>query len=216
MLRDRLAATVILAAFALGCATEQAPLEPAQVPEPVFNFTNGPGAAGPFVVRMADKFLWVAFDPARDLVSVNGLGSIDPASSVLCTGTGSLDVWSIQEVVLELGGDNPTVRAMLLGRENTQHIYRDIVAFHSAPDICAAVQLPRLAQGRGNFRVTTNELLFAGPGAESFGFTAEGILDDLVNGGQVQYNEEQRAVWLPSGAFKGFVVENIQLNPIGH
>jgi len=216
MLRDRLAATVILTAFAMGCAAERAPLEPDQALEPAFNFTNGPAAAGPFVMRRGDQFVWVAFDPARGLLSLNGLGVVDPATSVFCTGTGSLDVWSLQEVALALGGDDPTVRGLLLGRETTQHVYGDIHAFLSEPDMCAAVQLSRLAQGRGYFRVTDNDLFGAGPGGNSFGWTAEGILDDLVNGGQVQYNEEQRAVWLPDGTFKGFVVENILLNPIGN
>lgn len=216
MLRVRVTATAIFAAFALGCAAEEAALEPDQALGSVFDFTNRPAAAGPFVMRRADQFVWVGIDPARGLLSINGLGTIDPASSVFCTGTGSLDVWSLQEVVLELGGDAPTVRGLLLGRENTQHVYGDVLAFLSEPDMCAAVQLPRLAQGRGNFRVTDNDLFGGGPGGNSFGWAAEGILDDLVNGGQVHYTEEQRAVWLPDGTFKGFVMENILLNPIGN
>lgn len=214
MLRDRLAA-VILTAFAMGCAAEQAPLEPDPALEPAFNLTNGPATAGPFVIRSAGQFAWVATDPARDLVSINGLGAVDPASSVFCTGTGSSDVWSIQEVIVTLGSGSPTDRALLLGRNNTQHVYSGILAFYSEPDFCAAIQRPRLAQGRGNLSSFDNGLWGADPGSHSFGWAAEGVLEDLVNGGQVHYSEEQRAVFLPDGTFKGWLVENILLHHIG-
>lgn len=80
---------------------------------------------------------------------------------------------------------------------------------------CAALQLPRLAQGTGNFRYTNNDFAGGGKGGNAFGWRAEGTLDDLVNGGRARYTEEQTALFLPDGTFKEFLVENIFLRHIG-
>lgn len=99
----------------------------------------------------------------------------------------------------------------------TQHVYDldEGGGWFEQASLCDALQLPRLAQGTGSFRYTDNDLPVSGNGADAFGWRAEGTLEDVVNGGRVRYNEEQTALFLPNGDFKGFLVENIFLTPIG-
>jgi hypothetical protein len=198
------------------CGKQETLTSPAEQPPVALDLSNAPATSGPFIVRFeSEGFLGEIFfgvDPVRELVSVNGLGTIDPAESALCGGGAPLDILSFQEIATPSGA---VVRAVQ-GRDITQHIY-DLneggnwfdVFFQQGP--CAALTLPRLAQGRGNFRLHDNDVQVSGERANAFGWRAEGALQDLANGGKVHYTETQTAVQLRNGNFR-FLVESILLN----
>lgn len=103
------------------------------------------------------------------------------------------------------------------GQNVTEHVH-DAGAgggWFNQASLCDALKLPRLAQGTGVLHYTDNNFFVTGKAPDSFGWRAQGTLDDLVNGGQVSYREEARLIFdQTSGSFKLFV-DNIRLNSIG-
>ncbi len=74
-----------LAAFALACGGDGGHATAPVVPNPSFEFTNGPSSAGAVLRAVLDgvPILWFSTDPNRNLMSIQG-----PASNtVLCGGT---------------------------------------------------------------------------------------------------------------------------------
>lgn len=199
----------------VACMQQDTVTTPAEQPRLAPDFAQRPANSGPFIVRYeSEGFLGDIFfgvDPVRELVSVNGLGALDPSQSTLCGGSATLDILNFQEISTPSGA---VVRAVQ-GKDVTQHIY-DLneggnwfdVFFGQSP--CAALSLPRLAQGTGNFRLHDNDVEITGERANAFGWRAQGTLEDLVNGGRVHYTETQTAVQLRNGTFR-FLVEKILL-----
>ncbi len=181
--------------------------------QPLFNFGNGPAHPGYSVVSRGDfPNIFVGFDAASDLVSVNGLGTLDPSQSVVCSGAEGFDI-----VDYQLVWANGYLRTVWVFENPTQHIYAGVDNFRSQPTFCDAVSLPRLAQGIGDeFRLTGNCFAdICDQTAATGGVTAHGTLDDLVNGGKTNYSEEQRfVVNFVTGETK-WLTENIRLTPIG-
>jgi hypothetical protein len=184
---------------------------------PSFNFTNGPVHPGNSVVfRGTVPVFWIGTDPARDLVSVNGLGTHDPSQSLPCGGAVDFDIWEFQDA---LASGLLVSHAVI--HDPTQHIYAGIANFFSQASLCDALLLPRVAEGLGDhFRFNDNCVFgVCDNGAPRNGWTqgwrARGKLADLVNGGQVRYTETQRVVYnVGTGQFR-VLVENIRLTPIG-
>jgi len=181
--------------------------------QPLFNFGNGPANPGYSVVsRGGFRNVFVGGDAARDLVSVNGLGTLDPSQSVFCNGTEGVDI-----VDYQLVRANESLRTVWVMENPTQHIYAGIENFRSQPTFCDALSLPRVAEGIGDeFRLTQNCLAdVCDQTAATGGVTAHGTLDDLVNGGKTNYSEEQRfVVNFVTGETK-WLAENIRLTHIG-
>ena len=175
-----LTALVLLTAFAVGCGEQKVPTAATeQVPEVSFNFLNGPANPGNSIVfRDGVPFLFLGVDPARDLVSLNGLGVLDPTQSELCVGGSTFDIIEFQNAIT-----NGSFRDLGTYENPTQHIYEDAANFFSQATFCDAVSLPRVAEGIGDNFVTTDNCLFGcARGANAFGWRAQGTLDDLVNG----------------------------------
>jgi hypothetical protein len=178
---------------------------------PSFNFTNGPAHPGNSVVfRGGVPVFWIGTDPARDLLSVNGLGTLDPSQGWICDGAEGFDIWEFQDAVT-----SGRLVSHAVIENPTQHIYAGIASFFSQASFCDALMLPRVAEGIGDhFRYNTN-CWTCDKRTGTDGWRARGKLADLVNGGQVRYTEEQRIVFKPqTGEFK-VLVENIRLTPIG-
>lgn len=211
----RFAALAVALSFIVGACSEQnAPTATSEVSTPPsFNFINGPSTPGNSIVfRDGVPFLWLGTDPARDLLSLNGLGVLDPTLSEFCVGGSTFDIIEFQNV-----SDFRSVRDVGTYQNPTQHIYEGLANWFgtlNATGPCAAVSLPRVAEGIGDGFVTTDNCLFGcAGGANAFGWRAQGTLTDPNAGGRVRYTEEQLAVF-QAGTFVGFVVENIRLRPI--
>jgi len=189
--------------------------------QPQFNFSNGPADPGNSVVgRNSFPTPFIGTDPVRDLVSVNGLGTLDPSQSWVCGGAEDFDIVEAQLVVSKQASDDVSLRTLWVIENPTQHIYAGIDNFFSLllqNGFCDAVSLPRLAEGIGaEFRLTGNCLFnVCDQTAATGGVTAHGTLDDLVNGGKTNYSEEQRFVDNFDTGERRSLVENIRLTHIG-
>jgi hypothetical protein len=211
-------ASLLLALVACGEVTEPVAPEATELnpAAPAFNFSNGPAHPGNSVVlRGGVPVIWLGTDPARDLLSVNGLGALDPAQSWPCQFPAGEppDILEFQNAVT-----SGAVRSHAVIENPTQHIYAGLANFGSQPTFCDALKLPRVAEGIGDhFRFDTS-CSFVAPcdkGARTEGWRAQGTLTDLVNGGPVRYTEEQRVVFnLQTGELR-ILVEDIRLTPIG-
>lgn len=180
-----------------GCTDGNLPTELTDTPEPVFNFSNGPANPGPFVVRSDFNDFLLTTNLDGSLVAVNGLGTLDPNQSVVCGGASNFDLVEFQEIAHSSGALNG-----LFQSEGTQHIYADAATFFSQASLCDALNLPRLAEGRGQLVATDNDLPVSGTRANAFGFRMQGTLDDLVNGGKTHYNEVQQLLIGKNGNFR--------------
>lgn len=192
-------------ALLLSAACEQepptAPADPG--PAPVMDFTNGPANPGhSHVLRVEDRFLFVGSDPDRELLSVNGLGVDDPASFVLCGGTGLPEVMSIQSFF-----NDATLHGNVSGTDVTQHVW----AFDGTRDVLDLIcdDTP-LAAGRGDFRLIDAQE-FGVEGTR--GWMAQGRLTDTGTGQTVLYSENQRVVIRDGQA--NWVAEEIRLTWVG-
>jgi len=218
----RLIATILLglgAGVQFGCTDHDTPTAPAR---PAYNFVNGPGNAGPYVVRVQGPFppgfgyFLIGIDIARNRLSVIGLGSLDPAQSSGCKPDGAFSILDIQEVFTPSGA----VKFLADGQTVTQHVYAldaggGWLDVWNNTGLCDALKLPRLAQGTGVFHYTESNLSLSGKAPDSFGWRAQGTLDDLVNGGQIRYQEEARLIFdQKSGSFRLFL-DRILLSPVG-
>lgn len=174
-----------------------APAEPG--PAPALNYMNGPANPGrSHVVRLEDHFAFVGSDPDRELLSANGLGVADPASSVFCGGAGLPDVLSTQFFF-----NDGTLHGNVQGTDVTQHVWADDVTRPVLDVICNDTPL---AAGRGSFRLIDAQE-FGVEGTR--GWMAQGTLADPGTGQAVLYSEEQRVVIRDGVA--NWLVENIRL-----
>jgi hypothetical protein len=211
-------ASFLLALVACGEVTEPVAPEATELnpSAPAFNFSNGPPHPGKSVVfRGGVPVIWIGTDPARDLLSVNGLGTLDPSQSWPCVFPAGEppDILEFQNAVTKGG-----ITSHAVMENPTQHIYAGLANFGSQPTFCDALKLPRVAEGIGDhFRFNTN-CSFDAPcdrGVRTEGWRARGTLTDLVNGGKVRYTEVQRVHIDPETGDVKVLVENIRLMRIG-
>ncbi len=153
-------------------------------------------------------------------MSVNGLGTLDPSQSVVCSGAEDIDIVEFQLVLSKLASGNESLRTLWVIENPTQHIYAGIDNFFSVLSqlsFCDALSLPRVAEGIGDeFKLNDNCLFgVCDQTAATGGVRAHGTLDDLVNGGKTNYSEVQRfVVNFQKGEVK-WLAENIRLTSIG-
>lgn len=200
---------ILLPLLVVACTDVQSPAIDQQ---PQFNFSNGPPNPGNSVVlRGAGPAIWIGTDPARDLVSVNSLGTLDPSQSFVCSGTEGFDITEFQNA-WSSGGK----RLNAVVQNPTQHIYAGIANFFSQPSFCDALSLPRVAEGIGDFfRLGDNCNGYCDQNVATGSIRAQGTLSDLVNGGQTHYTEVQRGLFNFNTGEVTWVVEDIRLTPIG-
>lgn len=205
----RYAPFTVLPFLLFGCTDLQSPTLEQQ---PQYNFSNGPALPGVSVVsRSGNPAIWIAGDGARDLVSVNGLGTLDPSNSWPCSGTEPFDIIDVQYAFTSAGN-----RLNAVVENPTQHIYAGVANFNSQPTLCDALSLPRVAEGIGNhFRIDGTCSGGCDQHVATGSVRAQGTLTDLVSGGLTRYTEEQRWVYNFSTGELKWVTENIRLTPMG-
>jgi hypothetical protein len=105
------------------------------------------------------------------------------------------------------------VNSLIVDRESPVQI----LALPDEPtDLCSDLSgAPVLYSGTAAFHETDNNETPTGSEggrANSFGWTSRGVLDDLVNGGQVQYSEEVRLLINPQTEEFTVLVSNIRVH----
>jgi hypothetical protein len=193
---------IIAAAVAISCTERPGPT--AAGSRPSFDFINGPASPGNSgLFRFQDVEGTFAVDVNAGLISIHGLQN---TLADFCIGLGQFDIMDFQ-IKPQSTGD---VNSLLLDRSSSVQIV-PLVPFN-----CAALSgAPVLYRGTASFHRTDNNFTLTPEGqrTNSFGWTSEGVLDDLVNGGQVRYSEEVRRLLTPSGDFT-VPVSRINVIPI--
>ena len=204
----------LLGALTASCGEVAPTASDETLPGPSFNFSNGPANPGPFVIRGDFNAALLNVNSDGSLLSINGLGTLDPDESFLCGGASVFDVADFQDIAHSSGAVNSLAQQKVV----TQHIYADAATWFATDDdegICAAINLPRLAEGRGQLIATDNDLPVSGTRANTFGFRMQGTLDDLVNGGKAHYNEVLQLLIGKNGSFRVLRSE-INLTHVGN
>lgn len=204
---------LILSLFGLSpvvmCCTEQtAPTDNPTTRVPIAsNFIKGPSSPGKSgLLRYRDFYLEVAVDERAGLISIHGLKN---TVAEVCAGQGDIALGDFQ-VKRHRAGE---VNAKVVDRSSPVQI----LAFPPNPtDLCSDLSgAPVLYSGTVTFRRLDNNLTPTGTEggrANSYGWTAHGVVDDLVNGGQVHYSETVRFLINPkTGEFR-VLVSNIRIN----
>jgi len=194
------AAPILAVVLVLSCTERTAPPDAAPPAPPVsFDFLNGPDSPGNSgIFRFQDVIFEITFDFNAGLVSVHGLtNSIADA----CNDLGEFDLMDIQLKP----HSREEVNSLIVDRESPVQILA-IPAEGLGESFCSDFSgVPVLYSGTVAFRETDNNETPTGTEggrANSFGWRAQGVLDDLVNGGQVHYNEELRFIISPRDEFK--------------
>lgn len=174
--------------------------------------SRSPESSGRVVRFRTGFFAFLNFDETTNLQSVIGLPD-DPSTTGVpfCGGSGDFEVLDWHQVLHPDGAANTLIKA---GSVNV-HVY-DGTAFGAVlqtGDLCAAITLPRLAEGRARLQYTDNDFDVVGPRANSFGWRLHGELDDLAAGGSMRYLDRLHGVLRPTGAFD-FTVAEVRLTQI--
>jgi hypothetical protein len=195
------AAPIIAVVLILSCTERTAPPDAAAPPTPPvsFDFLNGPDSPGNSgIFRFQDVIFEITFDFNAGLMSVHGLIN---SIADLCNDLGEFDLMDIQLKP----HSRDEVNSLIVDRESPVQILA-IPPEGLGESLCADFSgAPVLYSGTVAFRETdNNETLEGTEGgrANSFGWRAQGVLDDLVNGGHVRYNEELRFIISPRDEFK--------------
>jgi hypothetical protein len=190
-----LTAALAGAALIIGCDEQKAPTE--AIPEPSFDWMNGPSAPGPVVLRW--ELTWVIAFHHEDetYVVFYGLGALDPSESVFCGGGTGFDLWAFQDINLPSGIFGSSSRS-----EVTTHIY----AFDDYWDpgnatLCDRLISPRVAEGYAHVKYNDNDVIVSGTRADAYSFRGDGILSDVANGGYTNYKGIHKYVELHDGTF---------------
>jgi hypothetical protein len=194
------AVPIIAVVLVLSCTDQTAPPDAAPPAPPVsFDFLNGPDSPGNSgIFRFQDVVFEVTFDFKAGLISVHALTN---SIADLCNDLGEFDLSDIQLKP----HSREEVNSLIVDRESPVQI----LAFPPGglgESFCSDFSgAPVLYSGTVAFRETDNNETATGTEggrANSFGWRAQGVLDDLVNGGQVHYNEEVRFIISPRDEFK--------------
>jgi hypothetical protein len=199
--RALLAVTPLAAVLAMSCTEGTAPTGAA--PSASFDFTNGPAEPGRSgLYRTADGFLEAVDDETNRLLSLHGLQNT--LEDLDCSDPSTAEFDLIAQQIRPHAGD--VFNALMKADASTVQIYSwdDLDAFG-----CLAEPIYR---GTVSFVRTDNNLGgTTGQRANSWGWTAQGELTDLVNGGTVQYNEVARFMISPDDEFR-VVVATIKIH----
>ena len=198
----RTALPVVAVALAVAaCSENTAPNTATSVLNSPSQVLGGPLNPGQSMVYRFETFdVFLGINGEGTLLSLNGVGTTDLASSALCGGAES-DAMTVQEIAHAAGA----VNSLRIGKKVTQMVL-------AIPASCADTPL---AVGTGNFRTQDNDVFFSGTRMNSFGWTANGTLYDPVTGDAYRYHENQRAVFRAGVQTPGWLSETITLTPIG-
>lgn len=186
----RVAGLLVAATLAVSCSEETAPTDAARQSLPIsFGFINGPSSPGNSgIFRFQDVYFEVTFDFDAGLVSVHGL---ENSIADLCNDLGEFALGDFQLKPHNLD----EVNSNIVDRDSPVQILA-IPPEGLGESFCADFSgAPVLYSGTVAFHRTDNNLTETGSEGgrgNSFGYTAQGVVDDLINGGQVHYNEEIR------------------------
>jgi hypothetical protein len=188
-----------MAALVVSCTERTAPAD--GDPPYSFGFTNGPASPGNSgLFRFRDTWIDAVFDFNVGLLSIIGLQN---TVADLCNDLGEFDLMDFQIKPHELGERN----SVIVNRQASVQVLA--IPAVSQGDFCADFAgAPVLYSGTGSFLRTDNNFTPTGSEggrANSFGFTSQGVLTDLVNGGQVHYVGTVRLVISPNNEFKEVV-----------
>jgi hypothetical protein len=177
----------------LAACADASPIQPADQSPPRSSFANGPSTPGNSgVFRVEGSLAFFATDPAHGLMSFHG---VTTPWADLCPGTlPAFDLVDLQFIFTPAGAAEGVFQADL----HNVFIYPAVdIGFSAGPEDCAIMAtLPVLARGAASLVRTDNDFLgTGGPRANAFGWDAHGVLEDLVNGGEVGYSETVRWVF---------------------
>lgn len=197
------AAPIVVAALAVSCMESTEPS--GRDSRLMFDFTNGPASPGNSgIFRFQGGWFSIVVDPNAGLISIVGLQN---TIADFCSGAGQFDLMDFQ---VKPGSAGEVNSLILDGNAPVQ-----IVAL--APPSCAGLSgAPVLYRGTAAYHRTDNnftEMGTEGGRANSFGHTAQGVLDDLVHGGHVNYSEEIRFVIHPRTEEVTIPVSKITVTP---
>jgi hypothetical protein len=191
-----LAVAVVIAA----CGESTAPTTTMSALSSPSEALGGPLNPGQSMVYRFETFdVFVGVNGEGTLLSLNGVGTTDLATSAICGGA-AFDAMTVQEIASSDGA----VNQLRIGRQVTQMVL-------AIPAGCSDTPL---AVGTGNFQLQDNDAFFSGTRMNSFGWTANGTLYDPVTGDAYLYSEQQRAVFRAGVQTPGWTVERITLTPI--
>jgi hypothetical protein len=202
-----LVTTVAVAVLCGSCTERTAPTD--GIPGSLtasFSFINGPGSPGNSGLFRFEQFYFeVGIDERSRLVSIHGLQS---TVADMCGGLGESHLADHQFKPHNAGELN----SLIVDRTSPVQI----LELPAEPgDFCEDLSgAPVLYRGTAAFRRLDNNLTstgLEGRRANTWGWTVEGVLDDLVHGGQVRYDEEARFVISPQDEFK-VLVSNINIH----
>ncbi len=203
MARFSVIPTIGLALLVGACGQDEVTTSPeavelAPVAQSVFGGPLNPGQS--MVYRFETTDVWVAINGERTLLSINGAGTTDLPSSILCGGA-EYDAWPVQDAF------NRTLNRISIGQE----VHQIIMAL---PADCSHTPL---AVGTGQFKLHDNDVFYSGTRMNSWGWNAQGILHDPVTGDPYQYLENQLFVAAPGfPPSPRWINETITLTPIGN
>lgn len=181
------------------CTERTAPTD--ATPPTSFGFINGPASPGNSgIFRFQDTWIDAIFDFDAGLLLIIGLRN---TVTDLCNDLGDADFMDFQLKPHDLGEQN----SLIVNRNASVQILA--IPAVSQGDFCADFAgAPVLYSGTGSFHRTDNNLTPTGTEggrANSFGFTSQGLLTDLVNGGTVRYSGAVRLLISPKNEFKEVV-----------
>jgi hypothetical protein len=163
------------------------------------------------VIRFQDQVEFFVVDKEHGLLSLHGLGQ---SFSQLCSGV----PFTVDDLDIQLV-DSPTSALHLLftGAEHTVWIYPAPQLpdpNHFGPEDCPILAgLPVLATGKARVVRTDNDVTLDGPGADAFGWTAEGALTG-PSGEPLRYGETVRLEVPPSNATLRELKVDVRLVPV--
>ncbi len=193
-------ATVLGTALLAGCTDGNVPTELTDIPEPAFNFSNGPSNPGPRVVRfdvLPAAALFV--DAERQLVALLTTGD----GLLGCRAITSESPLNFQEVTTPGG----VVHQLFQIHEGFGAVY-DLPSFSFD---CAVLTAP-LAAGPVHVIGTDNDLNVSGTRTNAFGFKSNGTLDNLVGAGTIAFNQHFQALVKKDGSMET-LQSDIRISP---
>lgn len=179
----------LLVAIALGVACSGSPDSSVHLPiAPEFNFTNGSATPGPVVLRTDNHLFTVTSDPKTGLVAVLGLP--ESLRSTFCGG--SDDLQSVDAQLLFL--PNGAIASLINGEDRSVVVYDRPSFLSYLPDICAAtIEGTIVARGTASVVSTDNDITgFGGPGINTWGFNAHGVVEDETTGELLSFHTVSR------------------------
>jgi hypothetical protein len=187
------------ATLMISCTEGAAP----ETPETRPAFDNRPAQPGNSgIVRFEDAFAALLFDFDAGLLAIVGLNT---TVADFCEGAEDpFDLASFQIKPHQLGEVNSLITAKSISIQVLA-----IPADFAGEDFCEDfADQPVLYSGTGSLRRTDNNFTETGTEggrADSFGFATQGTLQDLVNGGQVQFSGILRLLITPDDEFREIV-----------